>query len=121
MCIRDSWDRDYCIGPDADALVALLARRANVVAWLAGHTHTNRVVRDPQVPEVPFAEVNCAKDFPGAWAEYRVSEGGFTQVLRRAQRPDARAWSERARAMFQGYYRDLVLGSITDRCFTRTW
>jgi predicted phosphodiesterase len=115
------WDRDYCIGPDADALVALLDRRPNVVAWLAGHTHTNRVVHHPRVREVPFAEVNCAKDYPGAWAEYRMYEGGFTQVLRRVQRPDARAWSERARAMFQGHYRDLVLGALGDRCFTRTW
>jgi len=116
------WDTDYCIDPpDADALVDLLARHPNVVASLAGHTHTNRVVHDPRVPEVPFAEVNCAKDYPGAWAEYRVYEGGLTQVLRRVQRPDARAWSERARHMIQGYYRDLVLGGIDDRCFTRTW
>ncbi|MFN8025034.1 MAG: metallophosphoesterase [Acidimicrobiia bacterium] len=116
------WDLDYCIDPpDADALVDVLARRPNVVASLAGHTHSNRLVRDERVPEVPFAEVNCAKDFPGAWAEYRVYEGGVTQVLRRVQRPDARAWSERGRHMIQGYYRDLVFGDITDRCFTRTW
>jgi predicted phosphodiesterase len=116
------WDTDYCIDPsDADALVDVLARHPNVVASFAGHTHSNRVVRDQRVPEVPFAEVNCAKDFPGAWAEYRVFEGGFTQVLRRVRRPDARAWSERARQMIQGYYRDLVLGSIDDRCLTRTW
>ena len=116
------WDTDYRIdAPDADALVDVLARHPNVVASFAGHTHSNRVVRDARVPEVPFAEVNCAKDFPGAWAEYRVYEGGLTQVLRRVQRPDARAWSERARHMIQGYYRDLVLGAIDDRCLTRTW
>jgi len=116
------WDTDYCIDPpDADALVDVLARHPNVVASFAGHTHSNRVVHDERVPEVPFAEVNCAKDYPGAWAEYRIHEGGLTQVLRRVQRPDARAWSERARHMIQGYYRDLVLGSIDDRCFTRTW
>jgi predicted phosphodiesterase len=116
------WDTDYCIDPrDANALLEVLARHPNVVASFAGHTHTNRVVRDQRVPEVPFAEVNCTKDFPGAWAEYRVYEGGLTQVLRRVQRPDARAWSERARHMLQGWYRDLVLGTLDERCFTREW
>ena len=115
------WDRDYCVGGDADALVAVLGRRPNITACLAGHTHANRVVHDARVPEVPFVEVNCAKDYPGAWAEYRVYEGGFTQVLRRVRRDDARAWSERAREMFQGYYRDLVLGPIGERCFSRVW
>jgi len=116
------WDTDYCIDPpDAEALVDVLARHPNVVASLAGHTHSNRVVHDARVPDVPFAEVNCAKDYPGAWAEYRVYEGGLTQVLRRVQRADAREWSERARHMIQGFYRDLVLGGIDDRSLTRTW
>jgi hypothetical protein len=115
------WDRDYCVGDDAEGLMAVLRRRPNAVAYLAGHTHANRVVFDERVPAVPFVEVNCTKDYPGAWPEYRVYEGGFTQVLRRVTQTDARAWSERARAMFQGYYRDLVLGSLDERCFTRTW
>jgi 3',5'-cyclic AMP phosphodiesterase CpdA len=116
------WDTDYCIDPpDGDALVEVLARHPNVVASFAGHTHTNRLVRDERVPEVKFSETNCGKDFPGAWAEIRVYEGGLTQVLRRVQRPDAVTWAERARHMLQGYYRDLVFGDITDRAFTREW
>ena len=61
----------------------------------------------------------CTKDYPGAWAEYRVYEGGYTQVMRRVAAPAAREWSERGRTMIQGIYRDLVLGTIDDRCFTQ--
>ena len=46
-------------------------------------------------------------------------EGGYTQVMRRISTPDALAWSERCRHMIQGIYRDLVLGTIDDRCFTQ--
>jgi 3',5'-cyclic-AMP phosphodiesterase len=109
-------DLDYALLPDDDAaLRALVARHDNVVGYLAGHTHTNRVRRDGSVP---FVEVACAKDYPGAWAEYRVYEGGYTQVMRRVAASAACAWSELARTMFQGWYRDLVLGTIDDRCFT---
>ena len=45
---------------------------------------------------MPFVEVACAKDYPGVWAEYRVYEGGYTQVVRRISAPDALAWTERA-------------------------
>ena len=108
-------DLDYALVPaDATALRDLVARRDNIVGYLAGHTHTNRVLRD----RVPFVEVACAKDYPGAWAEYRIYEGGYSQVMRRVAAPAARRWSELGRSMIQGWYRDLVLGSIDDRCFT---
>jgi hypothetical protein len=104
---------------DHEALLELVARRDNIVGYLAGHTHTNRVLRYPTTGDVPFVEVACAKDYPGAWAEYRVYEGGYTQVMRRVGAPAAREWSELGRTMIQGIYRDLVLGSVDDRCFTR--
>jgi predicted phosphodiesterase len=106
---------------DHDALLAVFARRENIVGYLAGHTHTNHVVREPAGRDVPCVEVACTKDYPGAWAEYRVHEGGYTQVMRRVTAPAARAWSERARAMIQGIYRDLVLGAVDERCFTETF
>ena len=52
------------------------------------------------------------------WAEYRIYEGGYTQVVRRIAAPEAREWSERARTMFHGLYRDLVARHLDDRCFT---
>jgi hypothetical protein len=106
---------------DHDALLAVFARRENIVGYLAGHTHTNHVVREPAGRDVPCVEVACTKDYPGAWAEYRVHEGGYTQVMRRVTAPAARAWSERGRHMIQGIYRDLVLGTIADRCFTQAF
>jgi 3',5'-cyclic-AMP phosphodiesterase len=106
---------------DHAALLDVVARRENIVGYLAGHTHSNQVVRDPRGRGVPCVEVACAKDYPGAWAEYRIHEDGYTQVMRRVAAPAAREWSERARHMIQGIYRDLVLGAVDDRCFTHTF
>ena len=99
----------------------MIARRHRIVGYFVGHTHVNRVQRPARARAVPLAEVACGKDYPGAWAEYRVYEGGYTQVMRRIAAPAAMAWSERCRHMIQGIYRDLVLGSIDDRCFTQQW
>ena len=115
-------DPDYVIAYEASVeLLEVIDRRPRVVGYLAGHTHTNRVRRYERARRVPCVEVACGKDYPGAWAEYRVYEGGYTQVMRRISAPDALSWSERCRAMIQGIYRDLVLGRITDRCFTEAF
>jgi predicted phosphodiesterase len=106
--------------PDSsEALAGVVARRESIAGYFAGHTHASRAYRFASARNVPFVEVACAKDYPGAWAEYRVFEGGYTQVMRRISNPDALAWSERCRHMIQGIYRDLVLGTIDDRCFTQ--
>lgn len=104
---------------DSEALVGVFARHDNLVGYFAGHTHTNRVRRFTATGSRPFAEVACTKDFPGAWAEYRVYECGFTQVMRRVTEPAAFAWAERTRVMIQGSYASLVLGRIEHRCFTQ--
>jgi Icc protein len=115
-------DPHYVIDRDDSArLLDVVNRREQIVGYFAGHTHTNRVRRYPRARNVPFVEVACGKDYPGVWAEYRVHEGGYTQVVRRIAAPDAMAWSERCRTMIQGIYRDLVLGSINDRCFMETF
>ena len=112
----------FGINPDdSDALVALIARRTRIVAYAAGHTHRNRVRFAPVDGAVPHVEVACVKDFPGSWAEYRVYEGGITQVHHRVSTPDALAWSERCRHLYRDFgidYEDYALGRLEDRCFT---
>ena len=99
---------------DSAKLVEVLARRRALSCYLAGHTH--RCVRQ-SIGGIPFVEVACTKDFPGAWAEYRVHERGIAQVLHRVPSPDAVAWAERTRAMFAGYYGAYAMGRLEDRAF----
>ena len=90
-------DPHYAIGRDDSlAFAQLVARRESIVGYFAGHTHTNRVVRLGGARTIPLVEVACTKDYPGAWAEYRVYEGGYTQVVRRVSEP-ARVRVGRAR------------------------
>jgi predicted phosphodiesterase len=104
---------------DSDALVDVFARHDNLVGYFAGHTHRNRVRRFERARGVPFAEIGCTKDYPGVWAEYRVYEGGYTQVVHRVAAPDAFSWAEHTRGMYEGSYRDYALGPLEHRCFTQ--
>ena len=69
----------------------------------------------------PWCEVSCVKDYPGAWAEYRVHEGGVVQVFHRISTPDALRWSERTRGMYSGTYHDYAFGGGADRNFVLSW
>lgn len=113
----------FGIDPDSsEGLVAVVARRTAIVGYFAGHTHRNRVRRFEATGEVPYVEVACVKDFPGAWAEYRVYEGGVLQVLHRVADPAALAWTEHTREMFGGLYQHYAFGSsLADRCFPITF
>ncbi|HUQ62320.1 MAG TPA: metallophosphoesterase [Acidimicrobiales bacterium] len=102
---------------DSERLIEVAARRRAINGYFAGHTHRNRVQRFPATGDVPWAEVSATKDFPGAWAEYRIFEGGILQVLHRISAPDALAWSERTRAMFGGLYPAYSFGQLDERCF----
>jgi predicted phosphodiesterase len=103
---------------DTIAFAEVADRRDNIVGYFAGHTHRNRVRRFATARSIPFCEIACTKDYPGAWAEYRLYEGGYTQVVRRASAPVAMAWTEKTRNMFAGLYREYALGPLADRCFT---
>lgn len=100
----------------SEAVVAVVARRPAIVAYLAGHTHRNKVRHFASTGPTPFVEVACVKDFPGTWAEYRIFEGGILQVHRRLSSPEALAWSEGCRAMVFGLYPRYAFGALTDRC-----
>ena len=65
---------------------------------------------------MPWVEVGCVKDFPGAWAEYRVYEGGILQVFRRIRRPTP--WPGATRpATCTADYEVYAFGDLEDRCF----
>jgi 3',5'-cyclic-AMP phosphodiesterase len=102
---------------DSERLVEVVARRPRIVGYFAGHTHRNRVRRFAATGDLPWVEVACVKDFPGAWAEYRVFEGGILQVFRRISAPEALAWSEKTSDMYGGLYKVYAFGSLGDRCF----
>lgn len=105
---------------DSEALFEVFARRPNLLAYFAGHTHRNRRLRIGAAGGATFAEVACVKDFPGAIAEYRIGEQGVCQVMRRISAPDALAWSEPTRAMYDGGYGEYAFGTLADRCFVLT-
>lgn len=111
-------DGYFGINPDdSEQLVDLVARRPAVLGYFAGHTHRNRVRRFGATGPVPWVEVAAVKDFPGAWAEYRVYEGGILQVFRRISAPEALAWSQLTRDMYGGLYEGYAFGDLADRCF----
>jgi hypothetical protein len=100
-------------------LCAVIARRDAIAGYFAGHTHRTRTRRFPSARNIPIVEIACVKDYPGAWAEYRVYEDGYMQLARRIDAPAALAWTETTRAMFAGLYRDYALGKLSDRCFVQ--
>ena len=83
-------DPHYAIARDDSlAFAQLVARRESIVGYFAGtRTRTGSSVSVAR-RAIPLVEVGCTKDYPGAWAEYRVYEGGYTQVVRRVTEPAA--------------------------------
>jgi predicted phosphodiesterase len=116
----DRNDDYFGINPDdSERLCAVIDAHDAIAGYFAGHTHRTRKRAFPQARNVPIVEIACVKDYPGAWAEYRIYEGGYTQVVRRVTEPSAFAWAELTRGMFAGLYTDYALGGLAERCFTR--
>jgi Icc protein len=116
---NDRSETYFGVNPDdSEALCAVIARRESIAGYFAGHTHRTRTRHFASARNVPIVEIACVKDYPGAWAEYRVYEGGYVQLTRRIDAPDALAWTEKTRGMFAGLYRDYALGTLADRCFS---
>jgi 3',5'-cyclic AMP phosphodiesterase CpdA len=112
----------FGINPDdTDRLCDIFRRNEAIAGYFAGHTHRTRARHFPQARSIPIVEIACVKDYPGAWAEYRIYEGGYVQLTRRIRTTDALEWTEKTRGMFAGLYRDYALGGLADRCFTYTY
>ena len=108
----------FGINPDdSDKLIEVFTRRSNLAGYFAGHTHRNRVRRIAATGDRPWVEVGATKDYPGAWAEYRVFEGGILQVMHRISASDAISWTDRTRATYGGLYPQYSFGEMKDRCF----
>ncbi len=102
---------------DSEALIDVVARRPSIRGYFAGHTHRNRVRRFAATGALPWVEVACVKDYPGAWAEYRVHERGILQIFHRISTEPALIWSEKTRQMYEGTYGPYAFGTLSDRCF----
>jgi 3',5'-cyclic-AMP phosphodiesterase len=106
-------DDVFVLRPDpSDALLATMVRRPHLVAYLAGHTHRNRVVWHEGIP---FVEVGATKDYPGNWAEYQVRERGIIGIVHRIGAPEAVAWTEQTKVLYNGTYEAHALGTLADR------
>jgi Icc protein len=116
---RDTYPNTIGLRPeDSVPLYELIGEHSQVRAVLIGHTHRNRVRTNPASGAVPYAEVNCVKDYPGGFAHYRLFEDGhFRQEVRRTSSERALAHSTRCGGFFAGRYRDFALGALSDRSF----
>ena len=109
----------FGVDPDSsEAFAAVVGRQDNIVGYFAGHTHRNRIRRFDEARGVPFVEVGAVKEYMGVWAEYRVYEGGYTQVVHRLRSPEALSWSERTRHLYGGLYPDYSRGRLDHRCYS---
>lgn len=106
---------------DSEALLATFARHPEVGGYFAGHTHRNRLRTFPETGAMAHGEVCATKDYPGAWASYRIHEGGYMQQVHRARAPKALRWSHRAKDMYFGLYRAYAIGTLGERCFSYRW
>ncbi|WP_269858238.1 TIGR03767 family metallophosphoesterase [Streptomyces sp. RPT161] len=100
---------------DGNALVALLQRYPNVVAWVNGHTHQNQITAHGHaVPERAFWEINTAShiDYPQHARIIEIADNGdgtlslFTTLVESAARYDT-DFGDTSNAGLAALYREL--------------
>ncbi len=102
-------------------MIELLAGNPRFAGYFAGHTHRNRSRTFDATGVAPFVEVSATKDYPVAWAHYRIYEGGYTQEVRRCRDAKCARWADATKEMYYGWYRLYALGKLSDRCFVHRW
>ena len=105
------------LGESRALLEALVEKKPNALLS-CGHRHRNR--RYAYGPVV-IAETGSTKDYPGAWAGYKVYETGVLQVVRRTARADVIGWTEASRRAMNGQWGRWSPGRLGDRCFSISW
>lgn len=103
---------------ESRAFLARLARAHHRSFVSSGHTHRHRRWSHTGVTTT---QVGSVKDFPGVWAGYRVSEGGFAQLVRRVQDPDCLVWTDHTRRAAAGMWRFIAPGTHAARTFSQHW
>ena len=119
----DARPADYFgINPDdSDALVDVVARRPRIVAYAAGHTHRNRVRRLAEHRRRAVHRGGLRQGLPRLVGRVPRLRGRHHQIHHRISTPEALAWSERCRHLYQDFgvdYETYALGRLEDRCFT---
>ncbi|MGE7436016.1 TIGR03767 family metallophosphoesterase [Kitasatospora sp. NPDC001175] len=105
---------------DGNELVALLQRYPNVVAWVNGHTHENRITpHGHAVPERAFWEINTAShvDFPQHARIIEIADNRdgtislFTTLIESAA-PYATDFNDTSDAGLAALYRELSFNDL---------
>ncbi|MET0132176.1 MAG: TIGR03767 family metallophosphoesterase [Kibdelosporangium sp.] len=105
---------------DGPALVALLNRFPNVVAWVNGHTHRNEILAHRgSTPEQGFWEINTAShiDFPHHARIIELTDNGdgtlslFTTLIE-ADSPYSTSFDDSSPAGLASLYREIALNDL---------
>lgn len=103
---------------EAQPFLQELDRVAPYAVVISGHSHRHRRY---DVGTVTVIETGSTKDFPGTWTGLAIYDGGIRQVVRRIERPDCMAWTEKTRAAALGLWEWWSPGRLEQRCFVKRW
>ncbi|HWD62413.1 MAG TPA: TIGR03767 family metallophosphoesterase [Humibacter sp.] len=104
-----------------DEIVGVLSRHPNVIAWVNGHSHSNRITPHPGAsPRHSFWEINTAShiDFPQQARVIEVCRDGsgsmsiFTTLIESAA-PQQASYSDGSQAALASLYRELSYNDVS--------